>query len=114
MSFFLDCEDNSRIHQSFEVKCQMMNVKCEMMNAKCEKLNVKSRKANVKQLILGGNCQKANVKCQKSKFQISNSTLKVIVYAKTDPKSKPAHGITAFIVEESFPGFHKGINHHLD
>ena len=39
--------------------------------------------------------------------------LKVIVYARTDPKSKPAHGITAFIVEEGFPGFQKGINHHL-
>lgn len=35
--------------------------------------------------------------------------LKVIVYARTDPKSKPAHGITAFIVEEGFPGFQKGI-----
>ena len=40
-------------------------------------------------------------------------TPKVIVYAKTDPKSKPAHGITAFIVEEGFPGFKKGTNYHL-
>ena len=39
------------------------------------------------------------------------SPAKVIVYAKTDPSGKPAHGITAFIVEEHFPGFHKGNRH---
>jgi len=45
-----------------------------------------------------------------SKFWITNGPDcdVVIVYARTDPTSKPAHGITAFIVEESFPGFQKG------
>ena len=40
------------------------------------------------------------------------SPAKVIVYAKTDPSGKPAHGITAFIVEEHFPRFHKGNRHY--
>ena len=44
--------------------------------------------------------------------QIWSPPAKVIVYAKTDPSGKPAHGITAFIVEEHFPGFHKGNRHY--
>ena len=32
----------------------------------------------------------------------------VIVYARTDPTARPAHGITAFIVEKDFCGFSKG------
>ncbi|CAH1133881.1 unnamed protein product [Ceutorhynchus assimilis] len=46
-----------------------------------------------------------------TKFWITNGPDAdvIVVYARTDPKAKPQHGITTFIVERGFPGFKSGI-----